>query len=153
MRNLRCARCFSRCLQWSPCASSKANLSPRPDQAMRIRRIIQNDFRAFPGPKDYEFELDGKNLLLFGENGSGKSSIFVALREFFNRATTPRPFQEFRNVFTTDPAGQPLTTGKVSVEFEDGTGLHTWDIGANVRPVAAPPVADASLRFGAVDYR
>jgi len=43
---------------------------------MRIQRIILNDFRAFPGPQDYTLDLgtDGSNLLLYGENGSGKGS-------------------------------------------------------------------------------
>ena len=120
---------------------------------MKIRRIILNDFRGFPGKADYEFKLDGRNMLLFGENGSGKSSVFVALREFFNTGTRPPAFQDFRNVFTADATGQPLTSGRVSLEFDDNSGLHTWDISQNVRPLSAPAVADAALRFGAVDYR
>lgn len=120
---------------------------------MRITRIVLNDFRGFPGGGNYDFELGGENLLLFGENGSGKSSLFVALREFFDLRLNPVPFTKFRNVFTNDANGQPLTTGRVTVEFDDGTGPHTWDIGQNVRPHAAQPVADAALRFGAIDYR
>jgi len=52
---------------------------------MRIAKIEIKDFRAFPGPGTYIFDLDdGKNLLIYGENGSGKSSLFYALLEFFN---------------------------------------------------------------------
>ncbi len=120
---------------------------------MRITRIVLNDFRGFPGQANFEFRLDGSNLLLFGENGSGKSSLFVALREFFDLRMNPAPFGRFRNVFTRDATGQPLTCGRVGVEFDDGTGLHTWDIVNDVRPHAAQPVADTALRFGAVDYR
>jgi len=111
---------------------------------MPIRRVLLNDFRAFPGPVDYEFPLDDKSLLLFGENGSGKSSIAIALREFFNRATNAKPFDDFRHVFTYDTAGQPLTTGHVSVEFDDGS-VHQWPIGG-ARPMGAA-VAEAALRF------
>lgn len=120
---------------------------------MRIRRIILNDFRAFPGPVDYEFKLDGQNLLLYGENGSGKSSLFVALREFFQASWQAKPFKDFRHAFTKDTAGNDLTTGKVAVEFDDGTGVHSWDITTNTRPRQVPQVAEASLRFGTVDYR
>jgi predicted ATP-dependent endonuclease of OLD family len=81
---------------------------------MRIRRIVLNDFRGFPGQANYGFQLDGANLLLFGENGSGKSSLFVALREFFDLKPNPAPFDRFRNVFTLDGAGHPLTCGRVA---------------------------------------
>ena len=53
---------------------------------MRIAKIELNDFRALPGPIPYLFELqDGKHSLVFGENGSGKSSLFLALVKLFNR--------------------------------------------------------------------
>jgi energy-coupling factor transporter ATP-binding protein EcfA2 len=120
---------------------------------MRIRRILLNDFRAFPGPVDYEFDLDGKNLLLFGENGSGKSSLFLALREFFQPGLQGRPFKDFRHAFTKDAAGNDLATGKVAIEFDDGSGVHAWDIVQDVRPRQVAQVSEASLRFGAVDYR
>jgi DNA repair exonuclease SbcCD ATPase subunit len=58
---------------------------------MRIRRILLNDFRALPGTVDYELRFDGKNLLLFGENGSGKSSIAIALRERCKPRRANRP--------------------------------------------------------------
>ncbi len=92
-------------------------------------------------------------MLVFGENGSGKSSVLVALREFFNRVAGPPTFDNFRNVFTRDPVGQPLTSGRVCMEFDDSSGLHTWDIVRDVRPISAPAVAEAALRFGSVDYR
>ena len=42
---------------------------------MKIERIELQNFRAFPGPVVYNFALEGKNLLLYGENGSGKLSL------------------------------------------------------------------------------
>lgn len=51
---------------------------------MRITKITIEGFRAFDAP----FELDlgaGKNLLLHGENGAGKSSIYLALKRFFEQ--------------------------------------------------------------------
>lgn len=38
-----------------------------------ISKITINGFKAFP--KEFNLNLDGKNLLMYGENGSGKSSI------------------------------------------------------------------------------
>jgi len=120
---------------------------------MKIRRIILNDFRAFPGPVDYEFNLGGQNLLLFGENGSGKSSLFLALREFFRPDWQSTPFKKFRHAFTKDAGGNDLTTGKVGIEFDDDAGVHAWDIVKDVRPRQVAQVAEAALRFSAVDYR
>lgn len=42
-----------------------------------ISKIRINGFKAFP--KEFELVLNGKNLLMYGENGSGKSSIYYAL--------------------------------------------------------------------------
>lgn len=67
-------------LMWIPPKAS-------PTTTVRISKIILRDFRAFPNSADiFEFDLgaDGKNLLLFGENGSGKSSLFHALRLLLN---------------------------------------------------------------------
>ena len=49
-------------------------------------KINQINIRAFRGIRDLELELDGKSLILRGENGTGKSSIVDAI-EFF------RPFE------------------------------------------------------------
>ncbi|MDO9480235.1 MAG: AAA family ATPase [Hydrogenophaga sp.] len=54
-----------------------------PANPLRIQRVTLTDFRAFPGPTPVTFDLDGKNLLVYGENGAGKSSLFHALRDFF----------------------------------------------------------------------
>lgn len=42
-----------------------------------ISKIKIDGFKAFP--KEFELVLDGKNLLMYGENGSGKSSIYYTL--------------------------------------------------------------------------
>lgn len=45
--------------------------------AWRLTKISIDNFKAFP--TEQTLELDGKNLLLYGQNGSGKSSFFWAL--------------------------------------------------------------------------
>lgn len=42
-----------------------------------ISKIIIDGFKAFP--HEFPLSLEGKNLLMYGENGSGKSSIYYAL--------------------------------------------------------------------------
>lgn len=46
-----------------------------------ISKITIDGFKAFPN--SFTLELEGKNLLMYGENGSGKSSIYDALRYLF----------------------------------------------------------------------
>jgi len=47
-----------------------------------ITQIEIDGFKAFP--KNFKFDLGtGKNLLLYGENGSGKSSLYYALHVLF----------------------------------------------------------------------
>lgn len=88
---------------------------------LRIERLVLTDFRAFPGPAPTEIVLGGKNLLIYGENGAGKTSIFHALREFFS-LKPQRKLPWYENVFSTVP------DGSVSVEllFNDQQAPAKW---------------------------
>src|SRR5947208_413850 len=105
---------------------------------MRLARIQLRDFRAFPG----EFDLGlpgGCSLLLHGENGSGKSSLAFALREFIALdRPLPRPIEPYVHAFPNPapgPARQPeviLTfdsSGSVEVMRWQSGQLHPLDIG------------------------
>jgi len=103
---------------------------------MRIVRLTVRDFRAFHGT--FELPLkDGCNLLLHGENGAGKSSLAIALREFLSlERGFPRPVQPFEHVFPDltappDPAtgNPPLRTPKVSLKFAAPDDEFTWESG------------------------
>lgn len=52
---------------------------------IRIDSIEIRDFRGFPADSVSPIRLQGKkNLLIYGENGSGKSTIFHALKHLFD---------------------------------------------------------------------
>ena len=53
----------------------------------KINEIVINGFKAFPSLQT--IELGGKHLLMYGENGSGKSSIYYALHCIFNSYRKP----------------------------------------------------------------
>jgi len=54
---------------------------------VRLTSIEIKDFRAFKGiPLKIDLTDKGKNLLVYGENGSGKSSLYLALRDFLESA-------------------------------------------------------------------
>ena len=69
----------------------------------RIKKISVSGYRAFPPYKPKSLEIDlgdtGKNLLLYGENGSGKTSLFRALRDLFDTSATARDYTTVRNIF------------------------------------------------------
>ena len=46
-----------------------------------IDKIIIKNFKAFP--EEEVIELNGNHLLVYGENGSGKSSVYWALYTLF----------------------------------------------------------------------
>ena len=94
--------------------------------AARIAKISLSDYRAFPAGPPYEFDLgaDGKNLLLYGENGSGKSSLARALRDLFNLRNPPATFAECRHVFN------PSEEGAISIQLTAGApSEYRWDFG------------------------
>lgn len=51
----------------------------------KIKKITLSNFKFFG--KEETIDLDGKHLLLYGENGSGKSSIYWALYSLLEAAT------------------------------------------------------------------
>jgi hypothetical protein len=59
----------------------------------KITHLSFNNYRAFWGA-DNSIKIDGKNLLVYGENGSGKSSLYQGLKDFFTASDvtwTPDP--------------------------------------------------------------
>ena len=48
-----------------------------------INKLKLEHFKAFREPA--ELVLDGKNVLVYGENGAGKSSLYQALKIIFHR--------------------------------------------------------------------
>ena len=122
---------------------------PKP---LRIKRLTLTDFRAFPGPAPAHFDLDGKNLLVYGENGAGKSSIFHALGGFF-ALKPPRALREHKNVFS----GLADTDCRVSVEFTDGSAPVEWTVTSHPGSLRGKSpdlrVTEAALRRACLDYR
>lgn len=77
----------------------------------RITQITLDNFRAYIHPLDIKMPA-GENLLIYGENGSGKSSLYKALRFFLASSVNDTlPFEV--NHFSGRPEG------KISVTYAD----------------------------------
>ena len=87
-----------------------------------ISKITIDGFKAFPD--NFTLELEGKNLLMYGENGSGKSSIYYALHSLLqsqckdknDKYFDPNHAESIVNQHTKKP------NAKVEVQFA-GSGV------------------------------
>ena len=74
---------------------------------MRITDIEIKNFRAFRGTYHIGMSKSGKNLLVYGENGSGKSSLYLALKYFLESGVDEddkdTDFENHQNIFLQDP--------------------------------------------------
>lgn len=118
----------------------------------RIQRIVIQDFRAFPGSHTYSFELkgDGKNLLIYGENGSGKSSLYHALRLLLKEAPPVEPFAAHCNVFDPGHDGT-ITVALTNAPPRDFRWEHGGDHPATNRADAT--FFEAARRTAFLDYK
>lgn len=112
---------------------------------MRITKIEIKDFRAFRGAYTIDLHSSGKNLLLYGENGSGKSSLFQALNLFF---APPTNFSDHKNIFVQTDDGY--------VKLEIGTDrrsaqVYEWEEASH--PSSESLMIEASKAKGFLDYR
>ena len=117
----------------------------------RIAKIGLSDYRAFPSGEIYEFDLGatGKNLLLYGENGSGKTSLFRALRDLAALHPGPDNFTDLRNIFA------PGEEGFLSVQLTAGMPAEfRWDYGdEHPRRTSGQPYAALAERCRFLDYK
>lgn len=90
---------------------------------MKIKALHFYDYRVFYSAKedekrDYLIEVNEKNLFVYGENGSGKTSLFRGLKDIINQ-----------NDFTTHFQTPLLKEGFVEVIFDDDTTDRFDDTG------------------------
>lgn len=93
---------------------------------MKITEIKINNYRAFYNEKGKENDKhlidlkSGKNLLIYGENGSGKSSLFKGLRDLFNSSVEP-DYTLIRNAFSKEMELDDEPFVEITFDSIDGT--------------------------------
>ncbi|WP_138433413.1 AAA family ATPase [Winogradskyella algicola] len=85
---------------------------------MKIQNLTINKYKAFQ--RSENIAVSGKNVFIYGENGSGKSSVYYALKDFFQSSVENINMANLRNLYLTD--GQ--TDCAIEVEF-DGNAKFT----------------------------
>ena len=124
-----------------------------------LHTIEIRNFKAF---RDFTLPLDGRHLLLYGANGSGKSSLFWALHAFLESAGKTQ--HEVQKYF--DPAhkeslvnidANPLDTAAALLKLtvEEGAGIkNCYEISHDKHDTAdKPQITKALLASDFITYR
>ena len=127
----------------------------------KIKEIRIQNFKAFPD--EQVFKLDGKNLLLFGENGAGKSSLYWALYTFMQSSekddagvdkyfenydpNDENTFQSLLNIHSLHGSAQSF----IKLVFDDNSNIElSKNNGVNTR---IPDIKDTNLASDFITYK
>lgn len=122
---------------------------------MRITDINIKNYRAFYGEHEISLDKDGKNLMLYGENGSGKSSLFTALKDFFLSSVEQLKVVE-ENIFI--PASQKNSANiKITIKESAASSKSiVFELNAVQKEIVSADkvlISDANKIKGFFDYR
>ena len=122
---------------------------------MKTTNIEIKNFRAFPKPYQIKLDNAGKSLLVYGENGSGKSSLYLALKYFFEssvnedqKESKDTEFENHQNIFTEDP-------GYIKLRFrsEQPQKQETYEWSENVKETNNNLIIEISKASRFLDYK
>ena len=116
---------------------------------MRITEIEIKNFKAFYGTHRINLHKAGRSLLVYGENGSGKSSLYFALKLFLESGDDPsHRFENDQNIFITD-AGYI----KLGFRANQWSKQETYEWSETVRETDDELIIEASKTKGFLDYK
>jgi hypothetical protein len=125
---------------------------------LRIQKLDLKSFKAFV---DLSVAINGRNLLVYGKNGAGKSSIYWALYTFLQSAQKPsddvfkyfdtaRP-ENLINRFSATPDDASIS---VAFQKEDGTVDSAYIISKSLHDTKDDPkILKADLASDFITYR
>jgi energy-coupling factor transporter ATP-binding protein EcfA2 len=119
---------------------------------MRIVQIDLQNFRAFRHTHQIKLDSTGKNLILYGENGSGKSSFFLALKQFLYSSLTHASINDYRNIFTPDDEASIRFHVTNPKKLDESPSIYEWST-SNPTGHHAQIIREAATASGFLDYR
>lgn len=119
---------------------------------MKIKTIEISNYKAFQGVE--KLQVGGKNIFIYGENGSGKSSLYYALKDFFQSSTEDIDFNDLENVFIEE---SKKGSGKVKVSFKPQQGrvrnYHASSAGHDHGATSDTTIRDANKLKSFLTYK
>lgn len=122
----------------------------------KINNVTFTDFKFFNG--DFSLDLLRKNVLIYGENGSGKSSIYWGLHCFLNSSakTTQQVKKYFDNSNTENIVNiySDGSNSKIKVVFENGKGNESsYTISYNTQNTNVTAMKEALISSDFLTYK
>ena len=116
---------------------------------MRVTKIKIKNFRAFYETLEIDLHKAGKNLLVYGENGSGKSSLYLALKLFLESSEdTSTQFEDHQNIFIEDEGHI-----KLHLRTNPWANEHVYEWSRTTRETEDQRIIAASKAKGFLDYK
>lgn len=116
---------------------------------MRVTKIEIKNFRAFYETLEIDLHKAGKNLLVYGENGSGKSSLYLALKSFLESSEdVSAQFKTHQNIFIKDDGHIKL---HLRADSSSNEQIYEWS--QTVKETGESLIVDASRAKGFLDYK
>jgi energy-coupling factor transporter ATP-binding protein EcfA2 len=122
---------------------------------MKIQSIEITNYKAFLG--SHKINMAGKNVFIYGENGSGKSSLYYALKDFFQSSIEDIDLSTLENIFVT-PAKAGKTAIKVTFkpnnQGQNKTKSYSWNSYTNdTRDTADTTIRDGNKLKSFITYK
>lgn len=116
---------------------------------MKITKIEIKNFKAFYGTYQIDLHKAGKNLLIYGENGSGKTSLYKALELFLDSSENDTiDFKDHQNLFNADKGYI-----KLHLRTNPTSNEHVYEWSDDVKETVDLPIINASKSKGFFDYK
>ena len=119
---------------------------------MKIETIEIQNYKAFYGKKT--IQVGTKNLFIYGENGSGKSSFYYALKDFFQSSMETINLNEVENIFI-DPAEKGKVAVKLTFNLDENDDAinQTMELSFSASPFGNVNIRDTSQLRSFLTYK
>lgn len=111
---------------------------------MKIQQVTINKYKAFT--KQEQIPIGGKNVFIYGENGSGKSSFYYALKDFFQSSVENIDMSALRHIYLNDGNSDC----SVEVEFN---GDARFILNDQTKTTNIPQISDANRLKSFITYK
>jgi energy-coupling factor transporter ATP-binding protein EcfA2 len=120
---------------------------------MKIKTIEIHNYKAFYGNENL-INVDGKNLFIYGENGSGKSSLYFALKDFFQSSMETIDLDAVENIFI-DPANKGNVEIKLTFNPDENDAVvdQVVDLSLTTSPYGNVTIRDANQLRSFLNYK